>query len=133
LESGSINETSNNVLDMYYGGNVLLGDYRNIQFMSAKGEGEEIPWPINGKEIVQTVIVYPVLSGTTIFQTSILGLIWLLVTFLPAIVLNEFIPRIGFVSGILIMTIVLGLMMENYFFITIIAIIGCAFLVLRGD
>jgi hypothetical protein len=67
------------------------------------------------------------------FSSQFLGLIWLLVTFLPAIVINECIPRIGFVAGILIMTIALGLTMENYFFITIVALIGCAFLVLRGD
>lgn len=83
--------------------------------------------------VIQEITVDNVYTATDIYSISFLGLIWLLVTFLPAIIINQFVPRIGFVAGLLIMTVVLGLTMENYFFITIIALIGCAFLVLRGD
>lgn len=63
----------------------------------------------------------------------LMSLIWLIIVFLPAIALNLVIPKIGFIGGIILMTVILGLSMPNFFFITIITLIGCGFIFIRGD
>jgi hypothetical protein len=59
---------------------------------------------------------------------------WLLIIFFPAIILNSFIPKIGFIMGVGLMTtiLVLGDVIHSWWFFLII-MMGITLLVFRGD
>jgi len=60
------------------------------------------------------------------------GLIWLLMVFLPAIVMSNVIPRIGFSVGIILMLVILGITSPGFFPVTILGLIAVGILNYKG-
>lgn len=67
------------------------------------------------------------------YSRLILDGVWLLVIFFPALILNSFLPKIGFVAGLIIMTSALWLsdVMPPWLFF--ISLIGVIIIMWRGD
>lgn len=65
-------------------------------------------------------------------EHAVNSLIWLLIVFLPAIVLNTKFPEHGFTIGILIMVSVLGVSQLGFLYITIITYIGVIVTYIKG-
>ena len=67
------------------------------------------------------------------FTINVSAIIWLLMTFLPAIIMGQAIPKIGFFVGLVLMLIVMGFTIGGFLPITVIGIIGVAIVVYKGD
>jgi hypothetical protein len=57
---------------------------------------------------------------------NITGLIWLLIIFLPAIVMNQVIPKLGFATGLILMLLVIGITQTGFLYVTVIGIVSVA-------
>lgn len=62
---------------------------------------------------------YDVTTHKTDDTNKLYSVIWLLIIFLPAILVNQVIPRIGFTIGIVLMLIVIGAVQQNFFYVTL--------------
>lgn len=62
----------------------------------------------------------------------IVPVVWLIMTFLPALLLNHYLGKVGLFAGLIIMSVVLWL--SGYFPIWLLGmnLIGCAILAIRG-
>ncbi len=67
------------------------------------------------------------------YQPLMMGLIWLLIVFLPPIAMNSSIPFIGFGGGLILMTVLLGIADTGFLPVTVIAISAVAIMYYKGD
>ena len=61
------------------------------------------------------------------------GFIWLLIVFLPSIVMTNAIPKVGFVAGMTLMLIIVSLVHNNFIPFMLIGLIGMVILVYKGN
>lgn len=71
-------------------------------------------------------------TGTYI-ATNISGLIWLLIVFLPSILLNTVFPKIGYAFGMILMLVIFTVTQDNFLIVTLIGFIGIGALLMKGD
>lgn len=60
------------------------------------------------------------------FDKNISGLIWLLVLFIPAMMMGQVIPKYGFVAGIVLMLVILTATQVNFLSVSVIGFVGIA-------
>lgn len=76
----------------------------------------------------------PVAQDTFGISENIIYFAWILIIFLPAILLNSVLPKIGFIGGIITMSVVLtatGVINQWWVFLTL--LMGIVVLIFRGD
>ena len=71
-------------------------------------------------------------SSDTFVSAGIDGIIWILITFLPALALNTVMPKYGLMAGLALMLFVFGTTMNGYYPITIIGLMGIAVCIFKG-
>jgi len=68
------------------------------------------------------------------FATNIYALIWMLIIFFPALAIGEFVPKIGFAIGMVLMLIIIGSTQSGFMPVTILGIITIAIMMYKeGD
>lgn len=65
-------------------------------------------------------------------KENIMGVVWLLFIFFPAIVLGEAVPKIGFIVGSALMLVFLALIIPGFIPISILGMIGISIVAYRG-
>ena len=65
-------------------------------------------------------------------ETNIMGIIWLVVLFTPAIAMGYFVPKLGFVAGMALMLIVLSATQTGFFVVMVIGMAALGATVYKG-
>ena len=78
----------------------------------------------------ETFIPDTMLTGT---DRVMFGFIWLIILFFPAIAMSTVIPRLGFVAGMALMLIILGLSQYGFYPVTVLGLITLGILVYKGE
>lgn len=78
-----------------------------------------------------TITLYSMFSGQV--EENFSGLVWLLILFLPAIAMNQAIPKYGYVAGVILMLLIIGIanMDRGFFFVTIMGLINVGILIYK--
>ena len=65
-------------------------------------------------------------------ETNIMGIIWLVVLFIPAIAMGYFVPKLGFVAGMALMMIVLSATQTGFFVVMVIGMAALGATIYKG-
>jgi hypothetical protein len=65
-------------------------------------------------------------------EMNIFGLLWLLFVFFPAIALNQYIPKIGFIAGITITLLLFGFTQAGFFPFMLVGLAGVGITTYKG-
>jgi hypothetical protein len=93
-------------------------DYLGIQYIYYSESTTEFP-----------LIDVPELS----FSSVIYGMIWLILIFLPALLLSVFLPKAGFMVGMCLMIFILGVTESGFYFITILGMVAIGIMIFKGE
>ena len=67
-----------------------------------------------------------------IFSSNLYSLVWLLIMFTPAIAMSQYVPKIGFIAGITLMLIIIGVTQSGFIPTMVIGILGISVLLYKG-
>jgi hypothetical protein len=60
-------------------------------------------------------------------------MIWLILIFLPALLLSVFLPKAGFMVGMCLMIFILGATESGFYFITILGMVAIGIMIFKGE
>lgn len=107
---------------------ILIPIWESANFVSAQIWVTYAIW-----ELVSEIVSYIKIIDLSGISTMVDITIYFVMLFLPALILNTIFGRIGFISGLALMSIVLGLRDADLLWLTIMSLVGCFVLIYKGD
>jgi hypothetical protein len=106
-------------------------DVTKLSFLGLYWEYNMTYEPI-GNDEVNPFVVEPEEMPEIDFETNMMGMIWLIVLFIPPIAMGVFVPKLGYIAGMSLMLVILSITQDGFFVVTALGTASLGALVYRG-